>query len=185
MAMMKLESLVLRVVPVVVRDVVVGLETIGSRQASGQAPTVTLSFARHLPPGNPDADPNPRTRYEPANYGAAHSARRAGRSGSSAGVLQCQTDAITARSAILSGWSVAMGGFGRVGAAWRGLKKATTTVATAGSLPGRSQSRMRFPALRHARAEYGIWLLGRKWLRDGLDAKAPARGMPLASFGGR
>src|SRR5205823_1608787 len=78
MAMTKLESLVLRVVPVVVRDVVAGLETIGTSQAMGQAPTVTLSFARHLSPGNPDADPNPRPRYEPANYGEMHAAQRAG-----------------------------------------------------------------------------------------------------------
>jgi hypothetical protein len=185
MAMMKLESLVLRVVPVVVRDVVVGLETIGTSQAMSQAPTVTLSFARHLPPGNPDADPNPRTRYEPANYGEMHSAKRAGRSGSSAGVPDSKTAAITARSAILSGWSVAVGGIGRVSASWRGLTKATTTVATDGSLPGRSQPRKRLPAFRHTRAEYGVWSSGRQCLREGLDAKAPARGMPLASFGGR
>jgi len=185
MAMTKLESLVLRVVPVVVRDVVVGLETIGSRQAMSQAPTVTLSFARHLSPGNPDADPNPRMRYEPANYGGPHAAQRAGRSGSSAGVPDSQTAAITARSAILSGWSVAVGGIGRVSASWRGLTKVTTTVATDGSLPGRSQPRKRLPAFRHARAEYGLWSSGRKCLRDGLDAKAPARGMPLASIAGR
>ena len=185
MAMMKLESLVLRVVPVVVRDVVAGLETIGTSQAMGQAPTVTLSFARHLPPGNPDADPNPRMRYEPANHGEAHAAPRAGRSGSSAGVPDSQTAAITARSAILSGWSVAVGGIGRVSASWRGLTRVTTAVATDGSLPGRSQSRKRLPAFRQARAEYGVWSSGRKCLRDGLDAKAPARGMPLASIGGR
>jgi hypothetical protein len=185
MAMKKLESLVLRVVPVVVRDVVAGLETIGTSQAMGQAPMVTLSFARHLPPGNPDGDPNPRARYEPANYGAAHSAQRAGRSGSPAGVPDSQTAAITARSAILSGWSVAVGGIRRVSAGWRGLKEVTTAVATDGSLSGRSQPRKRLPAPRHARAEIGAWSSGRKCLRDGPGAKAPARGMPLASFGGR
>jgi hypothetical protein len=185
MAMKKLESLVLRVVPVVVRDVVAGVETLGTSQAMRQAPTVTLSFARHLPPGNPDADPNPRPRYEPANYGEMHAAQRAGRSGSPAGVPDSQTAAITARSAILSGWSVAVGGFSRVPASWRGLTKATTTVATDGSLPGRFQSRKRLPAVRHTRADLGFWSSGRKCLRDGLDAKAPARGMPLASIGGR
>jgi hypothetical protein len=185
MAMMKLESLVLRVVPVVVRDVVAGGLTLGASQAMRQAPTVSLSFARHLPPGNPGTDPNPAPRYEPANYGEAHAAQRAGRSGSPAGVPDSSTAAITARSAILSGWPVAVGGIGRVGAAWRGLTRLTTTVAADGSLSGHSRSRKRLPARKHARAEYGTWSSGRKCLRDGLDAKAPARGMPLASVGGR
>ena len=185
MALKTLESLVLRVVPVVVRDAVAGLENLGSGQATGQAPTVPLSFARHLPPSAPGSDPAPLMRYHRANYGEAHAAQRAGRSGSSAGVPDSQTAAITARSAILSGWSVAVGGIGRVSAGWRGLTRVTTTVATDGSLPGRSQPRKRLPAFRHARAEYGLWASSRKCLRDGLDTKTPARGMPLASFGGR
>jgi hypothetical protein len=181
MAMMKLETLVLRVVPVVVRDVVAGLKTIGSRQANGQAPTVTLSFARHLLPGNPGTDPNP-TRYEPAIYGEAHAAQRAGRSGSPAGVPDSTTAAITAGSAILSGWSVAMRGTRRVARSWRDLQ-GTTTVATDRSLSGHSQSRMHPPAF--IRAVCGTGLLSWKCLRDELDAKMPAYGMLKASLGGR
>src|SRR5262245_4863580 len=63
MALMKMDSLLLPVVRVAVRGVVAGLESTGFAQASGQTPEVTLSFARHLLPGDPDTDPNPAPRY--------------------------------------------------------------------------------------------------------------------------
>jgi len=186
MALKKLESLLLPVVRVAVRGVVAGLESTGSAQAGRQTPEVTLSFARHLPSGDPDTDPNPALRYEPANYGEAHAARRAGRSGSSAGVSDSCPLARSERAAILSGWSVAAGGIGLVGIAGRGRLTATTTVATDGSLPGHSQPSSRLPGKRQLRAQFGL-RRAQSWKCevDGRGAKAPAPGMPSASLRGR
>lgn len=178
MVLKTLESLVLRALPVVVRDVVAVRTTTGSCQASGAMPAVSPSFARHLSPGYPGADPNPMMRDELANTREAHAAQRAGRSGSSAGVPDSRTAAISGRSAILSGWSLAVGSIGRVDSGWRGLTKATPTLTADRMLPGRSHSR------KHGTAD-GIVSSAPKCLRDGLGAKAPARGMPAASIGGR
>jgi hypothetical protein len=185
MALKTLESLVLRVVPVVVRDAVAGLENRGSSQATGQAPTVPLSFARHLPPSDPGSDPNPLMRYHPANCGEAHTAQRAGRSGSSAGVLGSRTPAITAGAAILSGCAAAVGGIGRVAGRWRHPTTMTTARATDRSLSGRSRFRKRFPARGDGRALVGSLSSGRKCDQERPAAMAPARGMPEASIGGR
>jgi hypothetical protein len=187
MALKKTETLLLPVVPVAVRGVVAGLKGIGFAQASGQTPEVPLSFARHLPPGDPDTDPHPLMRYEPANSGEAHAARRAGRSGSSAGVPDSRPLARSTRAAILSGWSVAAGGIGLVGIVWRGrLTTTATTVATDRSLPGRPQPFTRFPARRAVRPEYGHRRsLGKKCAEDGRGGPSPARGMPSASLRGR
>lgn len=175
MVLKTLESLVLRALPVVVRDVVAGRTTTGSRQASGATPAVSPSFARHLSPAYPDADPNPVMRYELANDREAHAAQRAGRSGSCAGVPDSRTAAIIGRSAILSGWSVAVGSIGRVRSGWRGLSKATPTLPADRMLPGRTRSRKHLTAGQVAG----------KCSRDGHGAKVPVRGMPSASIGGR
>jgi len=185
MALKTLESLVLRVVPVVVRDAVAGLANLGSGQGTGQAPTIPLSFARHLPPSGPPTDPNPMMRYHPANYGEAHIAQRAGRSGNSAGVLSSRTPAITAGAAILSGCAVAMGGIGRVCDRWRHRTTVTTARTTDGSLSGRSRSRTHLPARHDIRAVFGSLSSGRKCEREQAGAKAPAFGMSAASIGGR
>jgi hypothetical protein len=185
MALKTLESLVLRVVPVVVRDAVAGLANLGSGQATGQAPTVPLSFSRHLPPSDPGSDPNPLMRYHPANYGEAHAAQRAGRSGSSAGVLGSRTPAITAGAAILSGCAVAVGGIGHVVGRWRHSTTMTTPDTTDGSLSGRSRFLKRFPARVDGRALVGLLALGRKREQERPGARTPARGMPEASIGGR
>jgi hypothetical protein len=185
MALKNLESLLLPVVPAVVRGVVAGLKGTGSAQASGQTRAVALSFTRHLPPGIPGPDSDPMMRYEPANYGEAHAAQRAGRSGSSAGVPDSRTPARTAGAAILSGWSLAAGGIGLLGASWRGLT-ATATVATDSSLPGHLQVLKRLPAGRHPRSEVRFGSAhGRKCAEDGLSARSPAFGMFSASIGGR
>jgi hypothetical protein len=186
MALKKLESLLLPVVRVAVRGVVAELVRNGFAQASGQAPEVTLSFSRHLPPGDPGTDADPLMRYEPANYGEAHAARRAGRSGSSAGVPDSSPLARSKRAAILSGWSVAAGGIGLVGIVWRGRSTVTTTASTDGSLSGRSQSYRQLPVKRSVRAERGHRASQRwKCAGDGRGAKAPALGMPSASLRGR
>jgi len=185
MALKKLTSLLLPVVPVAVRGVVTGLKGIGFAQASGQAPEVSLSFARHLPPGDPGTDPHPLMRYEPANYGEAHAAQRAGRSGSPAGVPDSRSLARSARAAILSGWSVAAGGIGLVGTTWRGRTTTTTAVATDRSLPGHPQSSRHLPARRTVRAEFEPRSSRRGKCAEGRGAMAPAHGMPSASLRGR
>ncbi|MCC6420751.1 MAG: hypothetical protein IT429_21140 [Gemmataceae bacterium] len=110
MAQLKLDNLVLRGV-CVVSDGVFVLERIGSCQAAGEAMTAPTSFARHLPLGDPDNDPNPDKRGEHATtYAVGRAAPRAGRSGSLAGVLGSSPLARSARPAILSGWPVSTGG---------------------------------------------------------------------------
>jgi hypothetical protein len=185
MALKTLESLVLRVVPVVVRDAVAGLENLGFGQATGQAPTVPLSFARHLPPSDPGSDPIRLMRYHPANYGEVHAAQRAGRSGSSAGVLGSRTPAITAGAAILSGCAAAVGGIGRVAGRWRHPTAMTTAATTDRSLSGRSRFLKRLPARCDVRIEHGSASSGRKCEQGQMGAKAPVYGMPVASIGGR
>lgn len=108
MAVMNLESLVLRGVNVAC-DVVMGLERNGSHQARG---TTVLSFTRHPSLSYSHAGSDPGMRYGGAeDIGAAHAAIRAGRLGSSAGVLDSRKLAITASRAILSGWTHRERGF--------------------------------------------------------------------------
>jgi hypothetical protein len=110
MAVINSESLVLHGVRVAF-DVVTGLERIGSNPASGQTGAMHLSVTRHPSQSYPDANGDPGTRPESAeNLGAARAAKRAGRPGSSAGVPDSRNLAITARRAILSGWSLAARG---------------------------------------------------------------------------
>jgi hypothetical protein len=172
MVLNTLESLVLRALRVVVRDVVAGLTTTGSRQAGAQAPTVSPSFARHLSPDYPGADSNPMLRHELAKNREARAAQRAGRSGSSAGVSYSRTATRTGRSAILSGWSQAVGSISRVGSMWCGLTKATPTLAADRMHPGRTQAR------KHLTTGHVV----RKCSRDGLCVKTPVRGTPSASI---
>jgi hypothetical protein len=172
MVLNTLESLVIRALPVVVRDVVVGLTTAGSRQAGAQVPTVNPSFARHLSPDYPGADPSPLMRHELAKNREARAARRAGRPGSPAGVPFRRTATRTGRSAILSGWSQAAGSIGRVGSKWCSLAEVTPTLAAGRMLPGRTQARM------HLTADH----VAGKCSRDGLGVKTPARGTPSASI---
>jgi len=104
------ESLVLRGVRVAC-DVVTGLKRNGSNPASAQTRAMHLSVTRHPSQGYPDADGDPGTRPEFAEMlGAALAAKRAGRSGSPAGVPDSRTLAISARRAILSGWTLAARG---------------------------------------------------------------------------
>jgi len=109
MAVMKLNNLVLRGVSVAC-DVVTGLERIGSKQAMPKTPAMFLSSARHFSLSDPYTVSDPGMCHEPTgNAGAALAVSRAGRSGSSAGVLDSRSLAIFARRAILSGWSLAVG----------------------------------------------------------------------------
>ncbi len=184
MALKKLESLVLRVVPVVVRDAVAGLANLGSAQATGQALTVPLSFSRHLPPSDPGSDADPMMRYHPANYGEAQAAQRAGRSGSFAGVLGSRTPAITARAAILSGCAGAVRE-AAAGGRWRHRTTMATTCTTDRPLSGHSRSHQRFPARRDGRAQRGSLSSGRKCEVGHPGVVTLRCGMLRASIGGR
>jgi len=89
----------------VVRDLAVAVAGNGYPQAIAETPGGGLSFARHLSPSDPMLDPMPDTRGERANPGAGCPAKRAGRPGSSAGVLSQRGPARTAGRTILSGRS--------------------------------------------------------------------------------
>lgn len=120
MAVTFVESLVLRGNPVAY-GVVAGLEPTGSMQADGRAPTVHLSHTRHPSRSYPLAGPERSLRLACAeDLGAASAATRAGRPGSSAGVLDSRMPAIKAGGAILSGWS-------------RTVRRAQTTCWRAGN----------------------------------------------------
>jgi len=83
--------------------VVFGLLRIGSDQATGQT-SASLSFTRHFTT-YPDSDSDLPERYErPANAGAGTTARRAGRPGYCAGVLDRRSFAIFAKPAIQWRW---------------------------------------------------------------------------------
>lgn len=82
----------------------------GYLQAIAQTPTADLSFPRHLSPSDPMSTSDPGKRGERANTnGADHPAPRAGRLGSSAGVLGSRGAAISAARAILFGWPLTLG----------------------------------------------------------------------------
>jgi len=103
MAVKILESLVLRGV-CVANDVRTVVERIGSG-LNGQEPTaVSLSFARHLTPSDPQSDAEAGTRWAPpCSTGGTATAIRAGRLGRSAGVLDSSSLARTARPTVHSG----------------------------------------------------------------------------------
>ncbi len=184
MAVKKLESLVLRGVPVAC-DVVAGLERIGSNAARGQAPTVAPSFARHLSPGYPAPDTGTAMRYEPANPGGAHTAQRAGRSGSLAGVSDSRSLASFAGRAILLGWSLAARETVPVETCRQGLGEATTPTTTGGSPSGHPRSFQRLLAVKPASLVGWSWHRGERNAdakKDAQAGKRSAHGMPSASM---
>lgn len=93
----------------VVRDLAAVVAGNGYPQAIAETTTGGLSFARHLSPSDPMLDPNPMMRDERANPGAGSPAKRAGRPGSSAGVLRQPGPARTAGRTILFGRSLTQG----------------------------------------------------------------------------
>jgi len=102
MAVKMLDSVVLRNVRVN-RDVLTVVERIGSNLAVREPQVVSLSFARHLFPSDPQADADAGTRGTTAcTPGGKRPAHRAGRPGSSAGVLDSRRLA-TSRRAVRSG----------------------------------------------------------------------------------
>jgi hypothetical protein len=184
MAEFKLESLVLPVV-CVAKSVVAGLERAGSNQASGATPTVPLSFTRHLPPGYPRIDMDPVMRHAPAdgNAGEAPGAQRAGRPGSSAGVLGSRSLAITAGSAILSGWSSATRGTATAKTKRPGRHWPVTPTLADRLLSGRSQSFTCFTASLPARAlSWPRLERGEKRVTVVRASMGPVQGMPSASM---
>jgi hypothetical protein len=192
MAKLILESLVLPVVPVAKR-VVVALERIGSVQASGQAPSIPLSFTLHLPPGYPRLDMSPAMRDVPAdgNAGVAHGAQRAGRPGSSAGVSASRSSAITAGLTILSRWSPITGGTDtatrkRTDRHPTGTWMTTTPTRAAGLLSGYPQTRACLSAATPARELCWSWgEQGEKRVLVERTSTRSACGMPSGSLRGR
>jgi len=184
MAKITLESLVLPVVCVAERVAVV-LERAGSMQASGATPAVPLSFTRHLPPGYPRIDMDPEVRHEPAdgNAGGARGAQRAGRPGSSAGVLGSRSLAITAGSAILSGWSPITGGTAAAKTKRPGRHWPVTPRLADRLLSGRSQSSTCLTASHPARAlSWPRPQRGEKRVTVVRASTGPVRGMPSVSL---
>jgi len=109
MAMMNLESLVLRGVRVLT-DVRMVLERIGSNSVVQEPPANSLSFARHLFPSDPQADAEAGTRWaSPCFTEGKHTAYRAGRLARSAGVLGSRCPARYAGQAVPSGWQLVLG----------------------------------------------------------------------------
>ncbi len=109
MAVKNLESLVLRGVRVN-HDVRMVVECIGSNLAVQEPQVLSLSFARHLFPSDPQADIDAGTRGTTAcTPGGKRPAHRAGRPGSSTGVLDSRRLARTARRAVLSGRQLVQG----------------------------------------------------------------------------
>jgi len=185
MAVMNLESLVLRGVTVV-RDVVIGLERAGSVTAGGNAPTIPPSFARHLSPSDPRHDAAPAMRYELAGNGVAHTARRAGRPGSSAGVPGSRPASFAGQT-ILSGWSVAMGTTAVTGTCQHDRLAVVTPGAGGWLLSGQSQSFQRLLAIKPAGPVSRSWRRSERNAdaKDEQASKRPAHGMPSASLRGR
>jgi hypothetical protein len=189
MAKLILESLVLPVVPVAKR-VVVALERIGSVQASGQTPSVPLSFPRHLPSGYPRLDLSPAMRDVPAdgNAGVAHGAQRAGRPGSSAGVSGSRSSAITAGQTILSGWSPITRGTDSVTRKRTDRHQTMTATPTraGGLLSGYPQTRACLSASTPAREVCWSWAeQGEKRVLAQRTSSRSVCGMPSGSLRGR
>jgi hypothetical protein len=133
MAVKILESLVLRGVRVN-PDVRMVLERIGSNLSVQEPQAVSLSFARHLFPSDPQADGDAGTRGLTAcTPGVKRPAHRAGRPGSSAGVLDSRRLARSARRAVLCGRQAV------------GSRGALATLTTA--WPTGSQAGMRRPSM--------------------------------------
>jgi len=109
MAVMNLESLVLRGVPVL-NDVRMVLERIGSNSVVQEPPATSLSFARHLFLSAPQADAEAGTRWaNPCFTEGKRTAYRAGRPARSAGVLGSRCPARFAGQAVLSGRQLVVG----------------------------------------------------------------------------
>jgi len=102
MAVKILESLVLRGVRVV-SDVRMVVERVGSNLNGLEPTAVPLSFARHLFPSDPQSDAEAGTRWAACSTGGNPTVSRAGRLGSSAGVLDSSSLARTARPTVHSG----------------------------------------------------------------------------------
>jgi len=186
MAANKLESLVLRGVPVAC-DVVAGLERIGSNPATGDVPSVALSFARHLSPSYRAGDAEPASRCEPANPGGTRAAQRAGRPGSSAGVSESRSLASFAGRAILSGWSRAVREAVAVEKCRRNLVEILAPTPTGGLLSGHTQSFPRLPAGKPASLVRWLGYRGGRNADAQKDVQAVTRlaqGMPSASMSG-
>src|SRR5262249_50813855 len=179
MAVLNLESLVLRGVPVAC-DVVTGLERIGFNASGSGARAVLLSLTRHPSPSDPQAGADPGMRYA-AVQGMAHAAPRAGRPGRSAGVPDSRGPAISAGRAILSGWSLAVGDPCAT-AARRLAAFAGTTPATVGkALTGQPQTSLR------TRSQAAGRRLARSGKRAEVEAGSsePAFGVPSAPLRGK
>jgi len=101
MTVVQLETVVLQGSIAVARDVAIRLTRNGFNQVGRQ--TSTTSLARHLYPSLPRGGADPGMRD-------GSPAKRAGRSVSSAGVLDNRCLAISARQAIQSGWHLVEGG---------------------------------------------------------------------------
>jgi len=110
MAVKNLEIVVLRGVRVL-NDVRMVLERNGSNPAVREPEATSLSFARHLYPSDPRTEADAGTRWHTPGLttGGKAIAHRAGRSGSSAGVLDSSRLARTARQAVPSGRSLVLG----------------------------------------------------------------------------
>jgi hypothetical protein len=109
MAVKILETLKLRGV-CVVTDVRTVVERIGSGLNAMEPTAITLSFARHLTPSDPQTDAEAGTRWAPpCSPGGTTTANRAGRLGSSAGVLDSSRLARTARPTVHSGRLTVLG----------------------------------------------------------------------------
>jgi len=101
MTVVQLETVLLQGIIPVARDVAIHLTRNGFNQVGRQ--TSTTSPVRHLYPSLPRGGADPGMRD-------GSPAKRAGRSVSSAGVLDNRCLAITARQAIQSGWHLVAGG---------------------------------------------------------------------------
>jgi hypothetical protein len=174
-------------VPVVcvAERVAVVTERAGSNQASGATSAVPLSFTRHLPLGYPRTDMDPEMRHEPVdgNADVVRGAQRAGRPGSSAGVLGSRSLAITAGSTILSGWSPITGGTAAVKTKRPGHTWPVTPRLADRLLSGRSQSDTCSTALLPARAlSWPRTQRGEKRVTAVRASTGPVRGMPSVSL---
>jgi hypothetical protein len=179
MAVMTLESVVLRVVGVA-REVVTGMKRIGSNQASDQAPA-RLSHRRHLVPSWLRPGYGPGLRRPFAEFlGEDRASGRAGRPGSVAGVPVRRSPAPCAGRTVPCGRPAVSEGSRLTALRWFGLLQAKAVTLPGGIPSGR------FPAsgisafsLRQADAEQP------NAPRGNGDRLMPTRGTPAASTRGK
>lgn len=177
MAVMNLESLVLRGIPVA-NDVAVSLKRSGSNPAQ-EGTSALLSPMRNPAPTSRSADYQPPTPILCADdLGTDRSAERAGRPESGVGVPASRSPARTASQAILFGWSLAAGATCFPIALRLGLAKAKTGT------PGGQAHHGRSPAERAGarRQRSGVCLL--QATRSTAHAD-PVSGTPGASTRGK